>query len=125
MSFLNVIRSYLRPAPALPPEALALSMHFKARGIAVEPHSLKPTRPGVAAVFDLRIAKYPLPILVLSCLDAGTAERFLYDGGDRARAFPRKNGRLVMYLPYWEEEDGLTASVIAAFESFRDGDATR
>lgn len=118
-SFLDVIRSYLSPAPALPPEALALSTHFRARGIDVEPRSLKPTKPGVMAVFDLRIPKYPLSILVLSCADAGTAERFLYDGGDRSRAFPRKNGRLVMYLPYWEEEDGLTASVIGAFESFQ------
>lgn len=122
---MDVIRSYLSQAPALPPEALALSRHFKARGIDVEPRSLKPTKPGITAVFDLRIAKYPLPILVLSCADAGTAERFLYDGGDRSRAFPRKNGRLVMYLPYWEEEDGLTASVIAAFEAFNGEDVMK
>lgn len=124
-SFLDVIRSYLRQAPALPPEAAALSAHFRARGIAVEPRSLTPTRPGVAAVFDLRIPKYPLPVLVLSCADAAAAERFLDEGGDRPRAFPRRNGCLVMYLPYWEEEDGLTASVIAAFESFDGGNAAR
>ena len=124
VSFIDVIRSYLRPAPVLPQEAAALSAHFRARGIEVEPRSLRPTKPGVMAVFDLRIPKYPLSILVISCADAGTAERLLYDGGDRSRAFPRKNGRLVMYLPYWEEEDGLTASVIGAFESFK-GDEAR
>jgi len=99
--------------------AHALSRHFKTSGIAVEPRSLKPTKPGLSAVFDLKIPNHPLPVLVLLCDDAASAERFVYDGGDRARAFPRKNGRFVMYLPYWEEEDGLTAAVIAAFESFR------
>jgi hypothetical protein len=117
-SLLDGLRAYLRPAPALPAVAHVLRSHFKKSGIEVEPRSLKPTKPGLSAVFDLKIANHPLPVLVLLCADAASAERFVYDGGDRARSFPRKNGRLVMYLPYWEEEDSLTARVIAAFESF-------
>jgi hypothetical protein len=118
-SFVDGIRAYLRPVPELPPEAFALTTHFKTLGIDVKPKSIRPGKPGLTAVFDLRIPDYPLPIIVLSCQDAPTAERFLYDGGDRPRAFPKRNGRLVMYLPYWEEEDGLTKPVIDAFVSFR------
>lgn len=118
-SVLDGIRSYLRPRPQLPPEAHALAGHFKARGIDVEPRSLRPTKDGLKAVFDLRVSGSPLPILVLLCQDPQAAERFLHDGGDRARAFPKRNGPLVMYLPYWEPEDGLTQPVIDAFASFR------
>ena len=118
-SVINGIRSYWSPAPELPPEAHALASHFKSQGIDVVPRSLKPKDPDLRAVFDLRIGGYPLPIMVLSCTDVRTAERLIEDGGDRPRAFPRRNGRLVLYLPYWEREDGLTEPVINAFVSFR------
>ena len=114
------IRSRLFPRPELPAEAYALVSHFRACGIQVEPKSLRPRKPGIKSVFDLHIRDYSLPILVLSCVDLPAAEAFLQEGGgDRARAFPRRNGRLVMYLPYWEADDGLTEPVIAAFVSFR------
>ena len=116
---LKALRRFLSPPPELPPEAPAMASHFKTNGIDVEPRSLKPRRAGLDAVFEMRIAGYPLSIVVLSCVDVQTAERFVRDAGGRARAFPRRNGRLVMMLPYWEAEDSLTEPVINAFLSFR------
>lgn len=105
-------RTFLRPLDPLAPEVVALAEHFKQDGISVRPYAVRHgyRHSKVLAAAALEIIRFPLPVAVELCPTEGSAEEHLQAILRSPNLMhPRRNGRLVMYLPMWGDDTGAMA----------------
>ncbi|WP_315757569.1 MULTISPECIES: hypothetical protein [unclassified Bradyrhizobium] len=116
-----VYRSFVRPIDPLPPEIAALADHFERNGIKVSPFAVRHgfRHSEVQAVAAFEVAELPTPFIVIVCPDGRSAAvRLAGLKGDGVRS-TGQNGRMVLDLGLWADDDQERAAKIRAlFETF-------
>ncbi|MGJ5051118.1 hypothetical protein [Bradyrhizobium oligotrophicum] len=114
-------RSFIRPIDPIPAEIVALADHFERNGIKVSPYAVRHSfrHSEVQTVAAFKVAELPIPFIVLVCPDSRSAAiqlDALKSGGVRRAD---QNGRMVLDLGLWDDDDQERASkvrdIFAAF----------
>ncbi|MGJ5044337.1 MULTISPECIES: hypothetical protein [unclassified Bradyrhizobium] len=116
-----VYRSFIRPIDPMPPEIVALADHFDRNGIKVSPYAVRHgfRHSEVEAVAAFKVAELPIPFVVFVCPDKRSAavqlDALKRDGVTRAG----QNGRMVLELGLWADDDQDRAlKIIELFNAF-------
>jgi hypothetical protein len=118
-------RSFIRPIDPLPPEIVALAEHFDRSGIKVSPYAVRHDfrHSEIQAVAAFKIADFPIPFIVFICPDLASAKvRFEAVEAVPNRTSRAMNGRLVLDLNLWADDDKILATkVVDVFNTFDAG----
>lgn len=115
-------RTIFRPIEPLTADTLALANHFRDSGIPVRPYAVRNgfSHSVVVAAAALEIEGFPLPVGIDVCPTAAVAANHLLAVETSPNLMhPRRNGRIIMYLPMWgDDTDVMAKRVEQAFASF-------
>jgi hypothetical protein len=115
-------RSFIRPIDPLSPEIIALADHFNRNGIKVAPYAVRhdARHSELKAVAAFKLPDFPIPFLIFACpdeLSAAARLDIIKRNPDAKHA--ERNGRLVMDLSLWADDDEeRAAKVTAVFNRF-------
>ena len=117
----RVYRGFIRPIDPMPPEIIALADHFERNGIKVSPYAVRHDfrHSEVQAVAAFKVAELPIPFIVFVCPDKRSAAVQLDTlKGDGVRR-TGQNGRMVLDLGLWADDDQERAlKIIDIFKAF-------
>jgi hypothetical protein len=120
-----VYRGFIRPPDPMPPVMIALADHFDRNGIRVSPYAVRHgfRHSELQAVAAFKLPDFPIPFLVFVCPDepSAVARLDIIKRNPDARHADR-NGRLVLDLGLWADDDEQRASkVTGVFNTFDGG----
>jgi hypothetical protein len=109
---------FLKPIAPIPAIANELKAHFSENGLVVTARAIRHGFSEVEAAIEYELPDEPRGISVAVCGSVEAARaHYLSVKNSPNLNFATRNGRMVLFLTYWEESE-LTNKVLEAFSTF-------